>query len=340
MRSNKHRPGNASRPFSKPETSYDAGVEFLFHSFLIRHLRPDTLAQLMTSSNIQSGSKVIIVEHCQGLVVAAALERLAGKGNLVHLHTEDIPVITVEESFDFPKEYTDIALRMQLQYFYKVLKAEEIEEDSVNSNGEKKEDGSEKLQEEKSEQPQEVKSEQLQGEAVVAAQPQAETIVEPKAESLVQTEGESIAQPQAETFAQPQAETFAQPQSQAQLEPIQRMKRKHPENAERVHRRKMREENNQKIANLMNGKNMDVLIVACRYRPTPIVTHLLEYLAPSRSLVVYSSASEPLVECYNQLRESGQVINMRFSETWLREYQVLENRTHPLVNMSGTGGTS
>lgn len=34
------------------------------------------------------------------------------------------------------------------------------------------------------------------------------------------------------------------------------------------------------------------LIVACRYRPTPIVTHLLEYLAPSRSLVVYSSASE------------------------------------------------
>lgn len=45
----------------------------------IRHLRPDTLAQLMTSSNIQSGSKVILVEHCQGLVVAAALERLAGE---------------------------------------------------------------------------------------------------------------------------------------------------------------------------------------------------------------------------------------------------------------------
>lgn len=44
-------------------------------------MRPDTLAQLMTSSNIQSGSKVIIVEHCQGLVVAAALERLAGEYN-------------------------------------------------------------------------------------------------------------------------------------------------------------------------------------------------------------------------------------------------------------------
>ena len=31
-------------------------------------------------------------------------------------------------------------------------------------------------------------------------------------------------------------------------------------------------------------------------------------------------------------------LNLRLSETWMREYQVLPNRTHPEINMSGGGG--
>ncbi|XP_019500122.1 PREDICTED: tRNA (adenine(58)-N(1))-methyltransferase non-catalytic subunit TRM6 isoform X2 [Hipposideros armiger] len=54
--------------------------------------------------------------------------------------------------------------------------------------------------------------------------------------------------------------------------------------------------------------------------------------------VVYCQYKEPLLECYTKLRERGGVINLRVSETWLRNYQVLPDRSHPKLLMSGGGG--
>nr|DBA27124.1 TPA: hypothetical protein GDO54_011300 [Pyxicephalus adspersus] len=47
---------------------------------------------------------------------------------------------------------------------------------------------------------------------------------------------------------------------------------------------------------------------------------------------------QPLLECYTKLRERGGVINLKLSETWLRNYQVLPDRSHPKLVMSGGGG--
>uniref|UniRef100_A0A2K5H8J4 tRNA (adenine(58)-N(1))-methyltransferase non-catalytic subunit TRM6 n=1 Tax=Colobus angolensis palliatus TaxID=336983 RepID=A0A2K5H8J4_COLAP len=47
---------------------------------------------------------------------------------------------------------------------------------------------------------------------------------------------------------------------------------------------------------------------------------------------------QPLLECYTKLRERGGIINLRLSETWLRNYQVLPDRSHPQLLMSGGGG--
>uniref|UniRef100_A0A0B7AXE2 tRNA (adenine(58)-N(1))-methyltransferase non-catalytic subunit TRM6 n=1 Tax=Arion vulgaris TaxID=1028688 RepID=A0A0B7AXE2_9EUPU len=65
---------------------------------------------------------------------------------------------------------------------------------------------------------------------------------------------------------------------------------------------------------------------------------LLEFLHPSRPVVVYCQFVEPLVECYTEIKKRGIGIQLRLSETWFREYQVLPQRTHPMMNMSGTGG--
>ncbi|RXM29386.1 tRNA (adenine(58)-N(1))-methyltransferase non-catalytic subunit TRM6 [Acipenser ruthenus] len=46
----------------------------------------------------------------------------------------------------------------------------------------------------------------------------------------------------------------------------------------------------------------------------------------------------PLMECYPKLHERDGVIGLHLSETWLRHYQVLPNRTHPMLLMSGGGG--
>ncbi|XP_027968736.1 tRNA (adenine(58)-N(1))-methyltransferase non-catalytic subunit TRM6 isoform X3 [Eumetopias jubatus] len=51
-----------------------------------------------------------------------------------------------------------------------------------------------------------------------------------------------------------------------------------------------------------------------------------------------SKKDYPLLECYTKLRERGGVINLRLSETWLRNYQVLPDRSHPKLLMSGGGG--
>ncbi|KAG0721878.1 tRNA (adenine(58)-N(1))-methyltransferase non-catalytic subunit trm6 [Chionoecetes opilio] len=45
----------------------------------------------------------------------------------------------------------------------------------------------------------------------------------------------------------------------------------------------------------------------------------------------------PLMELYSEVKTLGG-INMKLSETWLRHYQVLPQRTHPAINMSGGGG--
>ncbi|RXN23283.1 tRNA (adenine(58)-N(1))-methyltransferase non-catalytic subunit TRM6 [Labeo rohita] len=46
----------------------------------------------------------------------------------------------------------------------------------------------------------------------------------------------------------------------------------------------------------------------------------------------------PLIECYTKLREPGGAISLRLTDSWLRHYQVLPNRTHPVLLMSGGGG--
>ncbi|KAK0050136.1 tRNA (adenine(58)-N(1))-methyltransferase non-catalytic subunit TRM6 [Biomphalaria pfeifferi] len=47
---------------------------------------------------------------------------------------------------------------------------------------------------------------------------------------------------------------------------------------------------------------------------------------------------EPLVECYTWIKEQQVGCQLKFSETWCRDYQVLPNQTHPVINMNGTGG--
>uniref|UniRef100_A0A2H6N6W9 tRNA (adenine(58)-N(1))-methyltransferase non-catalytic subunit TRM6 n=1 Tax=Micrurus carvalhoi TaxID=3147026 RepID=A0A2H6N6W9_9SAUR len=80
------------------------------------------------------------------------------------------------------------------------------------------------------------------------------------------------------------------------------------------------------------------LIVASRFHPTSLLLLLLELVAPSRPFVVYCQFKEPLLECYTKLREKGGVINLKLSETWLRNYQILPDRSHPKSIMSGGSG--
>jgi tRNA (adenine-N(1)-)-methyltransferase non-catalytic subunit len=91
-------------------------------------------------------------------------------------------------------------------------------------------------------------------------------------------------------------------------------------------------------ASLKSGKKCDSLILACTYDPLATLLKLLPYLETSCPFVVFCEYMEPLFECFQELQNQKLAINLRLSDTWLREYQVLPNRTHPNMSMSQNGG--
>jgi tRNA (adenine-N(1)-)-methyltransferase non-catalytic subunit len=117
---------------------------------------------------------------------------------------------------------------------------------------------------------------------------------------------------------------------------VDRQKLEDPE--EREKRRVVRLLQIQQAKSVIEAGNMDCLVVATKFYPTPIVLSLIDFVAPSRPIIVFSPYKEPLLDCFLKLKEHGGVLMIKLSETWLRGYQVLPDRTHPSINMSGSGG--
>ena len=82
----------------------------------------------------------------------------------------------------------------------------------------------------------------------------------------------------------------------------------------------------------------DSLIIVSHYDPLPTLQKMLPFLASSCPFVVFSEHLEPLVDCLHALKQDNIAINMRLSDTWMREYQILPDRSHPNMSMSQTGG--
>ncbi|CAF0873719.1 unnamed protein product [Didymodactylos carnosus] len=89
---------------------------------------------------------------------------------------------------------------------------------------------------------------------------------------------------------------------------------------------------------LFENTKLDSLIIATKYDSLSILKHLINYLNISSHFVIYSQFVQGLLECYKYLKQRGGCIHVELSDSWLREYQILENRTHPLIRMSGTSG--
>lgn len=117
-------------------------------------------------------------------------------------------------------------------------------------------------------------------------------------------------------------------------------------------------------------RQCDSLIIATKYDPTATLLRLLPYLAPSCPFVIYHEFLEPLLETFRTLQNyyvpdtdnnddenantttddkkdksatpmmlrRNIAINLRLTDTWFREYQVLDGRTHPNMTMSQNGG--
>lgn len=85
-------------------------------------------------------------------------------------------------------------------------------------------------------------------------------------------------------------------------------------------------------------ENVDALIIVAKEHPVNILNALLPFVKPSRPVVVFQLSRDILMEAFIDLKSTGKVTGLKLTSNWLRNYQVLPQRTHPDVNMSGNSG--
>ncbi|XP_073528360.1 tRNA (adenine(58)-N(1))-methyltransferase non-catalytic subunit TRM6 [Phyllobates terribilis] len=279
----------------------------------ICQLRYDTLAQMLTFGNIHAGSKVIVMETCAGLVLGSVMERMGGYGSVIQMYPGGGPVRAATDCFGFDKSFYETLYEFPLNklealmsgtgnYSCPVILAEE--------NTEKTDEESSKSDNEKQE-----ATRNVLGDCLAEESEESMETNQPENQEEVKRCGEI-------------SEDHKGGQDLDKNQLAIEKKRKQDE-------RRKRESD---AAKLLQDRNADGLIVASRFHPTPLLYTLLELVAPSRPFVVYCQYKEPLLECYTKLREKGGVINLKLSETWLRNYQVLPDRSHPKLVMSSGGG--
>ncbi|XP_074845437.1 tRNA (adenine(58)-N(1))-methyltransferase non-catalytic subunit TRM6 [Carettochelys insculpta] len=292
----------------KPSTRILSTMYYAREPGKINHLRYDTLAQMLTLGNIRAGNKMIVMETCAGLVLGAIMERMGGYGSIIQMYPGGGPVRAATSCFGFPESF------FKTLYEFPLSKVDSLVSGTFSS---------ETLTSET--------------ECNVPVEEESNGSVKEKTTLIQETEEESSSEAVMEGIETEDQETMDLAAEDAEYK--ENKERGSKENI-REKQRKQQERRRKLVetAALLEERNADGLIVASRFHPTPLLLSLLEFVAPSRPFVVYCQYKEPLLECYTKLRERGGVINLKLSETWLRNYQVLPDRSHPKLMMSGGGG--
>jgi len=295
----------------------------------ILDLRPDSLAQILTWSNVQSGSKVLLMETCKGLLTGAIMERLGNEGSVLQVHQGNNPTRTIVEQFNFSVEDVDrlaCSFPMEKLELFKKLQNTEYSKETM--------------------------LELILGRNYVQdptvsgldGKLKEETLGGDLKEVIVNIESKRVSAEAKQEIVSTEAKKDIE-------EPItNNRKRKHEEDSKGDDRSRPKApkvsylSREKKIAEceraigLLKAKDFDSLVIVSRYHPKKLLLSLLEFLPIARPFVVYCQFKEPLMECFVTLRDMKIVTNLEITESWYRNLQVLSNRSHPEIVMSATGG--
>ncbi|XP_076256643.1 tRNA methyltransferase 6 non-catalytic subunit [Rhynchophorus ferrugineus] len=93
---------------------------------------------------------------------------------------------------------------------------------------------------------------------------------------------------------------------------------------------------NERACKILQNK-CDSLIIAAKEHPVSIVKELIQFLQGGRQLVVFNLNKEPLQDLFIYLKTRLDTVAIKLSNNFLRNYQVLPERTHPEVMMNSGG---
>ena len=258
----------------------------------IMNLRVDTMAQILSYSNVCAGSRVFVFEcPTMGLLTGALAQRMGGYGQILSIYSGQQP--------SFSDMLAKFNLSFPEQYSIKYIHSSQVFTDLIQET--QKDDNDDDEEDEKDV---ELK-EREQQKWPCPLQPHTRQYLE----TTMKTDEERTA------FLAKRCARFA-----------------------RKLTRHTFMEANQWLLRTNDNRKCDSIIIATRYDPTYALFKLLPYLETSCPFVVLCEFLEPLAECFRELQKQSLAINMRLTDTWLREYQILPGRTHPNMNMSQNGG--
>ncbi len=86
-------------------------------------MRMDTIAQILTYSNVASFRNVMILESCKGLLLSAVIDRLSGNGKIVNFSPNGSHIST-RETIDYMNFSPDY---LKVLYHFPLEKADKIQ---------------------------------------------------------------------------------------------------------------------------------------------------------------------------------------------------------------------
>lgn len=263
--------------------------EMLYARDKIGGLRPDILSQIITSSNIQNGSKCLILDHNLGLLTSAVMSRILPDGVCIQLMPDPEAIATTRKTLEMlnidSKQCQNKLLAITIRDFYKVCKRVDnfsYENDIRRARGD---------------------------------------------EHLNRLSALTLCTRDQETGEKKVIE------EQSSADNLQNILMKKDSN------REMRNRERTQAAQLIKAENLDsIILIAQNEHPLNILKMTYPFLLPSRQFVIYSDIVDPLLECHQYLKSNCLAVSLNLSESWLRRYQVLPDRTRPEMNLSGFGG--
>jgi len=278
----------------------------------ICYLRPDSLSQILNYSNVMYGSRVAVAETCQGLLIASVLQRMGGSGKLIRLVPMGGSFTSNHalENFSFPSEQWKTMYRFHLE---DLAGLEELSPTDKQPDEGKQQplEGATQMEVEA------VNGKESNGDVEMRKEPE-----QKEEESCTTTETESATKPHSESSTKTETESATKTDA----------------DSERLRRREEKAVRAKVARDTIVSKELDSLIIAVKYNPVPLLKQMLQFMRASRPVVIFSQYLDPLRLCYTHIKEEKLGIQVRLTESWFRHYQVLPQRTHPEINMTGTGG--
>ncbi|KAK7873531.1 hypothetical protein R5R35_008786 [Gryllus longicercus] len=299
----------------KPTIRLIAQILYRQDSTKIMGLRMDTLSQISTAAGVQSQGTYLLYESgCQGLVAAALVNSLDEGGCLVHTHAGNIPQKQAILAMNFSEAQKSRLISVNIHSLLRKL--HQLKDSIVNTVSDK-----------------DNQSSTCNGDHVMSqnsSESEQVVEVEMKLEKSVNISTESKNNNEEKVVNINENEDVQNDTNDR--------KRKHSDVEDSGPKKPRWELETERAALILKSQLADGLIVVAKEHPRNIFLALLEWVNPSRPFTVFCLCREPLMDLYVYLKSRNDVIALRLTESWLRTHQILPNRTHPDILMSGSGG--